>query len=453
MPASMHKSLSMSLGATRQTESRGSRRGLHATSKRGSIGLGDSSIQKKDSVNVYASELWDDFVNAPVDEPTAVQTREMELHQTVMMDAMRRTERRQKKKAEGERRAAARRTKQMDPEKRRKLQKQWDDIQEAERERKRTFEQKRQELDSRGDEKMGRLIRNIQKDAHLPGEIRAYLALQNATEQRKKQKLFRTWSKAVFDPMQDQVSEQWDRVDVLERERVTKKRFDEFLAYGNKRYISRDIVIESEYDPFKRDIPPPRIRTNRIRDPLREALKQNRIEDEMLKALNPNKRIINPQSREMVGLLMWDKIDATPFGRYEHKFKVSRATDANGPRADHLGPVFDHYNTCVDDEVVRAQYFGRGKKTQKGGRPGHFRATNIISHTSNDALTLAQRRVVGKPLTLTPPSKAPKRSTLDFNTYDSSGYAAVKSDPYATGSKRISPAGSGYTSTQASPTQ
>ena len=147
---------------------------------------------------------------------------------------------------------------------------------------------------------------------------------------------------------------------ILDIEERKRQNFDEYLqTVGRKKGgVFREIVIEKDYDPFKDHAHTIKYNSKKINknDPLRREKNKVFQEQKITKELDPSKKYIETRSRKGLNIMLWDKLDATPYARYEEPPKPSK----NDIRKTTM--VLDHFNVNVSQDQVRQEYFQRGKR-------------------------------------------------------------------------------------------
>ncbi len=125
------------------------------------------------------------------------------------------------------------------------------------------------------DQDYNALLSKIQEGDTLDKEMGRNIASRKDTAQRRKEQLYKRWSLRVFDPMQRQVSKQLGQRSVSDIEKRRAGMLDDYLQATNKgQGLFRDIIIESDYNPFCARADTIKIDTQKINvdDPLKTDL-------------------------------------------------------------------------------------------------------------------------------------------------------------------------------------
>jgi len=186
--------------------------------------------------------------------------------------------------------------------------------------------------------------------------------LKDHTSQRKKkERLYNEWCKKVFKPIQSQVEQSLEERTTSEIEERRRAMFEEFLNVTNKKEgLFRDIIKEETYNPLKGHEHTIKYSTKNIQDPLKSDLTKAEQETKIISALNPDQETIRPKNREVLDLVMWDKLDATPHGRYQMMFQENKKTQRIGTKST---LTLDHYKVETDPSIAKGEFFPKGKKT------------------------------------------------------------------------------------------
>ena len=154
-------------------------------------------------------------------------------------------------------------------------------------------------------------------EAGIVSDVGTFLSLKAEDAQRKKEKLHAEWTEEIFAPIQAQI----DR-EVVRRARTAEglgARWravqDQYLETSERKEFGlfRDIIIESEYDPLVNHARSVRYRRAHLKDPVK--LELNKFEEE--RRAIPGETYAKQQlCKETLTPLLWDKLDATPYGRF-----------------------------------------------------------------------------------------------------------------------------------------
>lgn len=207
-----------------------------------------------------------------------------------------------------------------------------------------------------------------ERNQTLVREVDGAIRADEAWRKRKKERLYNEWISKVFQPMQDQLSERINSMSDSEIEEKRRFMFECFLQESNKKAngLFRDIIIESDYDPLaqaesatvtyarasNKDDPTKNRGTRELADPLVRGLLQESMEDDRR----------GKYKRDFVPVEMWDRMEATPHGRYNKK--QEKKPDFN---RSHVS--MNHY--CVPSgaeglALVRQENSVKGKRVISG---------------------------------------------------------------------------------------
>jgi hypothetical protein len=203
-------------------------------------------------------------------------------------------------------------------------------------------------------------------------QVEDAIRADEAWRQRKKERLFAEWSTKVFEPMQADIT---GKLASLSRDDIERKRrhmLQCFLDESNKKTngLFRDIIIESDYDPMSQAAAATIVykAPNIADDPTKSrAVREtgDRLASGLLPATAPG--AASPlKSRNAVPVTMWDRMEATPYGRYSGSETADGAdVPVRKPHFMKSAVVMDHYAIPTGDEgerVKRAENCLRGKR-------------------------------------------------------------------------------------------
>ncbi|KAJ9469027.1 hypothetical protein DIPPA_13106 [Diplonema papillatum] len=198
-----------------------------------------------------------------------------------------------------------------------------------------------------------RLESIVVENEHIMTETAEYLDTAGDRERRKKERLYQDWHRAVFSPLQTAISE---KVDGESSPAVGARRREQFEAYlretNAKGAVFRDIIVESSYDPlgFRKQ------NTKRVpftaddQDPTHQATLT--LNDDPLPQLSASRSPKNSTgksktkagttgSRATLEVTLWDKVEATPHGRYSNK--ETKPPAERTFKFGKTGDFLDHY--------------------------------------------------------------------------------------------------------------
>ena len=143
------------------------------------------------------------------------------------------------------------------------------------------------------------------------------------------------------------------------------KHFDKFLAVTNaKGSVFRDIIIESEYDPLIPNRNCIKVKSERIKDPIKRSVQRT----------NEEKGILNEkaQPRETLDVLEWatGKIEATPHGFFAKMMSDNKPKDSQKSKTmeSKVASCLSQYNIARGRAVLDKE-FPRGKGMKAAGTP------------------------------------------------------------------------------------
>jgi len=262
-----------------------------------------------------------------------------------------------------------------------RLQKNWD---EAERQTADSLRRSREQQARRKqaqERKFQKMLDTLDAGQAITDQTTEYLELRGAAKERTKQSLHREWCKDVYNPLQREIQGKLDARTTSSIEAGRARDFAEYIdCVNHKEGVFRDIIIESDYDPLKNR--KKYIKYNRAKydalDPLHRDLTQNDNEAMLVRAIDPNATQIHPKPRESLDLLLWDKLDCTPYARYANKeTEVCHIKKVPGAKSrNHSDVELDHYVIPKDPALMKRQYFPGGKLIP----PEKRRADNLLYH-------------------------------------------------------------------------
>mmetsp|Transcript_9670 Transcript_9670/g.14106 ORF Transcript_9670/g.14106 Transcript_9670/m.14106 type:complete len:244 (+) Transcript_9670:89-820(+) len=224
------------------------------------------------------------------------------------------------------------------------------------------------------------MLEAMDKEQVAVNNIGSYLTVKETADRRKQEQLYKDWNNTVFQPIQDQIAAGLKARSTSEIEHRRQRAMQEYIdVTNNKDGVFRDILIP-DYDPLKQRKQVLTYSTKKIEDPLKADLAKIKWEADMIDSLNPNNVRIVHQQRETLDLLLWDRLDSTPYARYAETSAEKRrpkGLSKENPKVFNESTlrVFDHYNLEKDPKVASLEYFHRGVRTdglqykQKLNRP------------------------------------------------------------------------------------
>lgn len=231
----------------------------------------------------------------------------------------------------------------------------------------RTLTAKEQQQEVESEREFERLLSDLEEAKELSRDVDGYIASRSMTDARRKELLYKRWKHKVFDAIQHQVQEQLQERSAEDIQAKRVAQLEEYLS-ATKRGVGlfRDKVGDEDYDPFRWQKDTIKVRTARLdaTDPLKQDLLKNAAEQKLTQDLHPERSQIEPRNRPVLELTMWDKLEATPHGRYAAMFESEKK---GKPRpTSHSNLVLDHYNVPRNQQVVKQEFFPKGKKVFDG---------------------------------------------------------------------------------------
>jgi len=202
-----------------------------------------------------------------------------------------------------------------------------------------------------------RRLKNIDDtQATFVVEMDDLLTRTASNEVMKRKEILNLWTEKVYDRIQTQISNKVGAVEKQELSDRLHQKFAEYIEIVNKKDIFRDVVIESEYDPFdmkdqvlKIDARPKgALNRDGIEDPLSEQIAK------VLERHEGREHELKSGGRNGLPITKWDKTEVEPsvgFGAkiYEDSLKPPNPKDAERGRvlrgkSDETAATFDHYD-------------------------------------------------------------------------------------------------------------
>ena len=204
-----------------------------------------------------------------------------------------------------------------------------------------------EELRREADKRAAELKEQSDRDFHLRletlvranGELkekgRALLDTHRSREFRKKEMLHQQWSKAVFYPIQDAISDIIEKQSSQQIEGRRNRQYQEYLQEGNRKVgVFRDIVVEADYDPIahrgentaRAQLPqaivdPTHLATNLLEGRSRGGNSgggggSGAADASLLSSSTANETAgssSKARSRVVLNVTLWDRVEATPY--------------------------------------------------------------------------------------------------------------------------------------------
>ena len=102
----------------------------------------------------------------------------------------------------------------------------------------------------------GRVIEGIAKEKDIMKDVDETLRVSETARAKKKAALYESWKREVYDKISSQIDDAVNSLDPHDVKRHLQTQYEAFLSASNhKAGIFRDIVIETDYDPFAHTAP------------------------------------------------------------------------------------------------------------------------------------------------------------------------------------------------------
>ena len=223
------------------------------------------------------------------------------------------------------------------------------------------------------DRRIERLLRHIESEEEFVGEVSRKLQLRDEARFKRKHELYKEWQDKVFTVVQSQIDKQLAALSTSELSARRRALFEDYIQTSNRKRggLYRDIIIEADYDPMRAHETLMRYTLSDATDPLKH---------EVL-VPHPSGKPTLPKrtaGRQTLDSSMWDKLHATPYGRFE---RMDAFAAAHPPTYDPNAASrvnFSHYNVSTDPAVLNRE-FPRGKRIEFGAGVRDMRASTIFA--------------------------------------------------------------------------
>lgn len=210
------------------------------------------------------------------------------------------------------------------------------------------------------------LRNNLVEGRVLATEVGKWLKNNEEAKQVKKKKQYDTWNAEVYGHISEKINTELGQRSYKQIHSEKLKHFDKFLDVTNaKGSVFRDIIIESEYDPLIPNRNCIKVKSERIKDPIKRAVQRTNEE----KSLPLNTKA---QPRETLDVLEWatGKIEATPHGFFAKMMSGDkpRNSEKSKTMASKVAESLDQYNISRGREVLDKE-FPRGKGMKLSSTP------------------------------------------------------------------------------------
>jgi hypothetical protein len=190
----------------------------------------------------------------------------------------------------------------------------------------------------------------VEEEAGFVGELEKFLKSHEQSKQNKSRALYDSWEGEVFDNVKSQIAK---KVDARSARSVSNRGaalMQEYLHVSNSKSFGmfRDIIIESEYDPMKCHGHFIKYDPRLSRDPCK--LEVRKYAESKADEVPPQEfqRADRMGAVPRLDSAMWDKLEATPYGRLG---KVIPRADAE-PYGLHNRVTNDHFDIKHGREVL-----------------------------------------------------------------------------------------------------
>lgn len=203
------------------------------------------------------------------------------------------------------------------------------------------------------DRRIERLLKHIEQEEGFVAEVEAKLQLRERDRHNRRVELYKEWQEKVFGAIQSQIDRQ---LASLRTEDISARRralMEDYITISNRKRMGlyRDIIIESEYDPLTAH----RTLMKYVAKDADDPLKQELLASEM----RVGGRVKRELGRATLSATMWDRLHATPYGRFDRMMAV--APSDHTQKAQFSRVNFDHYNVSTDPADLDREY-PRGKR-------------------------------------------------------------------------------------------
>ena len=213
-----------------------------------------------------------------------------------------------------------------------------------------------------------------ERNRTLVEDVDGAIKADAAWRQRKKERLYAEWNANVFQPMQDHINTQLAALPDRDIEEMRRAMFQKFLDESNRKAngLFRDIIIESDYDPLQ-DARASTLKYSKVSmavDPTKNRATRelgDRMASGLLRLAPEDER--RKLQRGDVPVEMWDRMHATPHGRY-----AGVAPGPTKPKFNASSVAMDHFAVPNGDSgaaLLKAEAGVRGKRVAvPPARPG-----------------------------------------------------------------------------------
>eukprot|EP00736_Rhodelphis_marinus_P000067 Rmarinus@m.946 len=199
-----------------------------------------------------------------------------------------------------------------------------------------------------------------------------YAYQKDMADKRKQETLFMDWEQKVFNHIQSQVADQLRARSTRSIAHRRQDSYQKFLTTTNEKAgLFRDIIIESDYDPFEPKRFVIKYKVSDSDDPVKIEIMKNLSEASTFGATRANR------GRYVLDVQMWDKLEATPHGHFAEMFQRECAEHPIAAKLRRSNVYLDHYKVPRGAEVTDAE-FPNGKRTFPNWKPGETAAQMFL---------------------------------------------------------------------------
>jgi len=221
------------------------------------------------------------------------------------------------------------------------------------------------------------------EEAGFVQEVNQRLKQKETEEKITRKELLNLWTEKVYGKIENQIAKQVRETDPTELAERLESQMEDYVQTVGRKTVFRDIIIESEYDPFsskKHQIKvDARLKTrdheDGIVDPLREQI------DKVMEIHEGMEHLLKGGGRESdLPVARWAQVEATPHGFAAKAFDdiqrpkdpVVQARKWKRSKSDGVEGQLDHYTYARGFEgmKVAAKEAGAGKRCFPGWAPG-----------------------------------------------------------------------------------
>jgi len=214
--------------------------------------------------------------------------------------------------------------------------------------------QANQQQEQDEDRRVERLLKHIEHEENFVAEVDQRVRFREQQKLDRQRELYKEWNDKVFGTIQKQIDKQLAQIRTQDLTERRRNLMEDYIRISNQKIggLYRDIIIESEYDPFMANKLCPKYRMSDRRDPLKQELTVlDPMKDGLMGDLKPREL-----GRPTLDPTMYNNLHSTPYGRFD------RMVAPPPPETVHFSRVnFEHYNISTDPATLRRE-LPRGKR-------------------------------------------------------------------------------------------